>query len=401
MAKDEMKSIRLHKGREKALARRHPWIFASAIRKPSEEPEIGEVVSVFSEEGEWLAYAAYSPNSKIRARVWSWDVSQEIEADVIGKRIDDGIERRARFIDFDDRSAYREVYAESDGLPGLIIDRYNDVRVIQFLSAGPEYWRDAILKHLIARGDCASIYERSDVDVRKLEGLAQRNEHIWGIEPPDLVQVQDYGLKLLVDVRHGHKTGHYLDQYENRLAFSKMIRPGDTVLDCFSYTGAFSVSALRAGAEMVTLIDSSGTCLEIAKTNIELNRFTDEQWEKIRGDAFVELRKLRDQNRKFDVIVLDPPKFAATPSHIHRASRGYKDINMLGMKLLRPGGLLFTFSCSGGVSPELFQKIVSGAALDTGRRVTIVSWLGQPADHPVALEFPEGRYLKGLVCLVE
>jgi 23S rRNA (cytosine1962-C5)-methyltransferase len=401
LAEHMMKSIRLHPGREKPLIRKHPWIFASAIREIHGQPELGDVVEVVSNEGQWLALAAYSPHSKIRARIWSWDPSEEVGADLIGKRIDAAIERRARFFALENKSAFREFFAESDGIPGLIIDRYNDVRVLQILSAGTEYWRDEILQHLISRGDCSSIYERSDVDVRRLEGLEERTGHLWGEEPTQLIQIEDGKQKLAVDVRKGHKTGFYLDQSENRASFSKMINAGDSVLDCFSYTGAFSVAGLKSGAENALLIDSSGASLEIAKHNFDLNGMSDDQWEAIQGDAFEVLRKLRDQNRKFDIVVLDPPKFAATPSHIQRASRGYKDINMLGIKLLHPGGLLFTFSCSGGVSPELFQKIVADAALDAGRQAAVVKWLGQPADHPVALEFPEGRYLKGLVCRVE
>jgi 23S rRNA (cytosine1962-C5)-methyltransferase len=239
------------------------------------------------------------------------------------------------------------------------------------------------------------------VDVRRLEGLEERSGLLWGEEPASLIQIGDAEQKLAVDVRNGHKTGFYLDQNENRTSFSKMIQVGDSVLDCFSYTGAFSVTALNAGAENTLLIDSSGVSLEMAEHIFSLNGMSDDRWEAVQGDAFQVLRKLRDQNRKFDIVVLDPPKFAATPSHIQRASRGYKDINLLGIKLLRPGGLLFTFSCSGGVSPELFQKIVAGAALDAGRRTKVVKWLGQPADHPVALEFPEGRYLKGMVCRVD
>jgi 23S rRNA (cytosine1962-C5)-methyltransferase len=396
-----MRTIRLHSGREKSLRRKHPWIFESAILEVNGEPELGEMVEVVSNEGEWVALAAYSPHSKIRARIWSWDPSEKNGAELIGKRIDGAVEQRARFFSLENKSAYREFYAESDGIPGLIIDRYNDVRVIQILSAGTEYWKDAILRHLISRGDCSSIFERSDVDVRRLEGLEERSGLLWGEEPASLIQIGDAEQKLAVDVRNGHKTGFYLDQNENRTSFSKMIQVGDSVLDCFSYTGAFSVTALNAGAENTLLIDSSGVSLEIAEHIFSLNGLSDDRWEAVQGDAFQELRKLRDQNRKFDIVVLDPPKFAATPSHIQRASRGYKDINLLGIKLLRPGGLLFTFSCSGGVSPELFQKIVAGAALDAGRRTKVVKWLGQPADHPVALEFPEGRYLKGMVCRVE
>lgn len=395
-----MKSIHLNPGREKSLLRKHPWIFASAVGTVSGELEKGEVVEVRSSEGSWLAYAAYSPHSKIRARVWSWDPSDEINAEWLGRRIARTIEQRARFFGSSGKNAYRECHAESDRIPGLIIDRYEDVRVVQFLTAGVEYWRKEILHHLSSRGGCASIFERSDVDVRKLEGFENQIGLLWGDEPADLITIEDGGSKFLVDVREGHKTGFYLDQWENRSSFSDMLQGGESILDCFSYTGAFSVTALKSGAGHSLLIDSSSDSLLLAERNLEINGFKPGQWEAIQGDAFEVLRSLRDQDRKFDVVVLDPPKFASTPAHVQRASRGYKDINMLGMKLLQPGGLLFTFSCSGGLAPQLFQKIVADAALDTGREAAVLQWLGQPADHPVAMEFPEGRYLKGLVCRV-
>jgi 23S rRNA (cytosine1962-C5)-methyltransferase len=333
--------------------------------------------------------------------VWGWERTQEVGAELIGERIDKAIERRARFFDPGSKNAYRECHAESDQVPGLIIDRYDEVRVIQVLTAGAEYWKEEIVEHLVARGDCSSVYERSDVDVRQLEGLEGQSGLLWGEEPADLTPIIDRGLKYLVDIRKGHKTGFYLDQSQNRATFSGLVSAGVSVLDCFSYSGAFSLAAFRAGANDSLLIDSSAESLSLAEKNFHLNGFGQSMWESNQGDAFEILRKLRDQGRHFDMVVLDPPKFAATPAHVQRASRGYKDINMLGMKLLQPGGLLFTFSCSGGVSPELFQKIVADAALDTGREVAVIEWLGQPVDHPVALGFPEGRYLKGLVCRVD
>jgi 23S rRNA (cytosine1962-C5)-methyltransferase len=396
-----MKSIILNPGRQKSLKRMHPWVFASAIKSMENGPESGEICNLISEGGEWLAYAAYSPQSKIRARVWSWDQSEEVDGDFIAGQIGKSIEHRARFFDYKYKSACREFHAESDGIPGLIIDRYNSVRVLQILSAGTEYWRGAILEYLISRGDCTSIYERSDVDVRRLEGLAERSGLLWGEDFPEYVQIEESGCKFQVDIRHGHKTGFYLDQRENRAVYSGLVDEGDSILDCFSYSGSFAVAGLLSGAKNVLCVDASSAVLDLAAKNLALNGISDDQWESVRADAFEYLRKLRDQGRKFDIVVLDPPKFAPTPSHLQRAARGYKDINILGMKLLNPGGLLFTFSCSGGLSPELFQKIVADAALDAKRRASIVHFLGQPADHPVALAFPEGRYLKGLVCRVE
>jgi 23S rRNA (cytosine1962-C5)-methyltransferase len=293
------------------------------------------------------------------------------------------------------------VFAESDGLPGLMIDRYNEVRVVQFLSAGAERWKETILDFLIGRGDCKTIYERSDVDIRELEGLPKVSGLSWGEEPEDLICIEESGIRYYIDIRQGHKTGFYMDQRENRLIFSELLPEGSTVLDCFSYTGAFTIHALQAGAQKVMAIDSSSSVLSIFEKNLSLNTLSKERVDLIQGDVFSELRSLRDQARTFNVIVLDPPKFASTPSQIHRASRAYKDINLLAFKLLKPGGLLFTFSCSGGLSAELFQKIVADASLDAGRKASIIRWMGQAFDHPVLLSFPEGRYLKGLVCKVD
>jgi 23S rRNA (cytosine1962-C5)-methyltransferase len=396
-----MKSIHLKSGREKAVIRKHPWIFAGAISEARGDPGMGETVEVYAHDGKWLAFAAFSPNSQIRARIWTWDSEEEVNADFFLKRIDHCIGIREQFFKDQETTAYREIFAESDGLPGLIVDRYGEIRVIQILSAGVEHWRDAIVKAIISRSDCRSIYERSDVDVRELEGLPLVSGLLWGEDLEGLHQIIENGMHYYVDVVRGHKTGFYLDQRQNRQVFGGMFPEGASLVDCFSYSGGFSMNALKAGAVEIICIDSSLSALKLVGKNVSLNGFDTDKVKLVEGDVFKELRKFRDRNLAFDVIVLDPPKFASTPAHVQRAARGYKDITLLAFKLLKPGGMLFTFSCSGGVGVELFQKIVADAALDSGRRISIIRWLGQARDHPVLLSFPEGRYLKGLVCRVE
>jgi 23S rRNA (cytosine1962-C5)-methyltransferase len=389
----------LKPSRERSLRLKHPWLFSGAVEGVRGDPAPGDTVELIAADGEWLARAAYSPRSQIVARVWTWARDEDVGEGLLRDRLARAIAARRAVLDLHETDAYREVHAESDGLPGIIVDRYGTVRVIQLLSAGAERWREAILQALAGRGDCSAIYERSDVDVRALEGLEPRSGPAWGELPESHLSIREGGLGYLVDVRQGQKTGFYLDQRDNRAVFRRQVRRGET-LNCFAYTGAFTVSALAAGAGRVLSIDSSEASLALARENVRLNGLPEESCEWIAGDAFVELRKLRDRARSFDVVVLDPPRFAATAAQAQRAARGYKDINLLAFKILRPGGLLFTFSCSGGVSPELFQKIVAGAGQDAGVEATIVGWLGQPADHPVLLSFPEGRYLKGLICRV-
>jgi 23S rRNA (cytosine1962-C5)-methyltransferase len=396
-----MKSVRLKPNREKAILREHPWIFSGSIADVRGDPGPGETIAVFSSHGDWLAFGAYSPHSQIRVRIWTRDPATSIDEDFFSHRIDHAIGVRQPLFEDQTISAYREIFAESDGLPGLIFDRYNDTRVVQFLSAGAEFWKETILELLQVRGDCKSVYERSDVDVRALEGLPQSHGVLWGEEPEELTCIKELGIQYFVDIRQGHKTGFYMDQRENRRVFREMLPKGASVLDCFSYTGGFTVNALLAGAKQVVSIDSSTSALSLLQKNLSLNNLPVDRAKLIQSDVFSELRTLRDRDRKFDVLILDPPKFASTPSHKERATRGYKDINLLAFKLLKPGGILFTFSCSGGVSPELFQKVIADAALDANRNASILQWLGQSSDHPVRLSFPESRYLKGLVCRVD
>ena len=389
-----MNKLILRPGREKSLKRRHPWVFSGAVAKVVGEPKSGETIEIHSSDGEFLAVAAFSPESQIVARVWDWK-QREIDGVFFRGRIERALALRARLLTTSD--AVRLVHAESDGLPGVVIDRYGGIVVLQLSSAGAIRWRDSIADAVEAVVQPITIFERSDSDVLALEGIATSVGLLRGEPPPGRVLVDEADIVFEIDVAHGHKTGFYLDQRDNRLRLRELCAKRE-VLDCFAYTGGFTVNALAGGAAKVTAIDSSGPALELLKRNVALNNLPEAGC--IEGDVFHLLRKMRNEARSFDLIVLDPPKFAPTAAHADKAARAYKDINLLAFKLLRPGGLLFTFSCSGGVSRDLFQKIVAGSALDAGVDVQIVEQLSAGPDHPVALNFPEGEYLKGFICRV-
>jgi 23S rRNA (cytosine1962-C5)-methyltransferase len=394
-----MAAIWLKSGRDKSVRQRHPWIFSGAIHHLQGDPQMGETVEVRSEVGDWLAWAAYSPFSQIRSRIWSWEQEESIDAAFIRRHLEQAVRMRQALVPAEETNALRLVHGESDGLPGVVVDRYAGVLVLQILSAGAEAWREVLVDGLVELTGLEQVYERSDVDVRSLEGLPERTGSLYGSPPPGRLLIQENGLDFSVDVCTGQKTGFYIDQRRNRQRVGALVA-GRKVLNCFCYSGAFSVYALAGGAERVLSIDSSADALALAAENVTLNGFPAEKAHWLEGDVFHELRRLRDRAESFDAIILDPPKFAPTAAQAERAARGYKDINLLAFKLLRPGGLLFTFSCSGGISADLFQKIVAGAALDAGVNARIVEHLAQGPDHPVALNFPEGAYLKGLVCQV-
>jgi 23S rRNA (cytosine1962-C5)-methyltransferase len=385
---------------EKSIARFHPWVFSGAVRRCDRDIPPGDTVLVQTADGRRLAWGAYSPRSQIRVRVWSFDTDAQIDAPFFKRRIDAAAAARRRMPRVSPCTAMRLIHGESDGLPGLIVDRYGDYLICQFLSAGADRWRDTIVDQLKGLPDIKGIYERSDVQVREKEGLPQRTGLLWGQQPPERVEVQLGQVRLWVDVFKGHKTGLYLDQRENQAALAGMAAQAD-MLNCFCYTGGFGIWAMRAGARRVTQIDASPEILDLARENAELNGVDAQALDYIAANVFEKLREFRDQGRRFDLIVLDPPKFVAAMGQMNRGCRGYKDINLLAMRLLRPGGVLATFSCSGLVSAPLFQKIVADAAVDAGRRARLIQHLHQAADHPVALNFPESDYLKGLICLVE
>jgi 23S rRNA (cytosine1962-C5)-methyltransferase len=383
----------LKPGREKSLRHRHPWIFSGAVERVDGDPLNGETVGVFAHDGAQLAWAAYSPASQIRARAWTFDAAQTVDEDFLRARLAASIARRADMLDAR-HDACRLVHSESDGLPGLIVDRYGDLAVVQILSAGAERWRefwpDALVKEAGVRG----VYERSDAEVRALEGLAARSGPLLG-SLPEVTQIVEAGIAYEVDVARGQKTGFYLDHRANRAIAGSLARDAE-VLNAFCYTGAFSLAALAGGAKRVLSLDTSEEALETARRNVALNGLDAARAEWLAADVFAHLRRLRDEGRHFDLIVLDPPKFAPTEKHVPRAARAYKDINLWSMKMLSPGGSLLTFSCSGAVGPDLFQKIIAGAAADAHVDLEIRARLGASHDHPVSIHFPEGEYLKGL-----
>ena len=391
-----MKTIRLRAGKERSLQRRHPWIFESAIAKGGGDS--GETVRVDSAEGQFLGWAAFSPQSKIRARVWSFDESQRIDASFFIAACVASTRARARFDIQSD--GCRLVHGESDGLPGLIVDRYGDTMVAQFTSAGVEKWKDVIADALLAATGLTKLYERSDASSRALEGLPEVTGWLRGEGPTDLV-LREHDWKLALSIADGHKTGFYLDQRDSRKKFADFTRrlQFQRVLNCYCYTGGFTVAALAGGAAHVTSIDSSGPAIEKAAANVALNGFDAARTTFMDADVNASLRRFLDQGQTFDAIVLDPPKFAPTVAHAERAARAYKDINRLALKLLEPGGVLFTYSCSGGISADLFHKIVAGAGSDAGVDGFITDRMGGAPDHPMTIAFPEGEYLKGLVVI--
>lgn len=391
-----MKTIRLREGKERSLLRRHPWVFQGSVDKGKADP--GETVRVEAHDGAFLAWAAFSPSSMIRVRAWSFDEAERIDAAFFERRIARALALRARLpIESD---GVRLIHGEADGLPGLIVDRYGDTLSAQFLSAGTERWKATIADLLLKATGLVRLYERSDSGVRKLEGLEPATGWLRGDGATE-VTIREHAWRLTLDVAEGHKTGFYLDQRDNRKLFADTVRHfgAKRVLNCYCYTGGFSVAALAGGAEQVTSVDSSAPALARATAHVALNGFDAARHTALDADVNQMLRDALKDGRRFDAIVLDPPKFAPTAAHADRAARAYKDINRLAFKLLEPGGLLFTFSCSGGVGTELFHKIVAGAGLDAGVDGIVYARLGAAPDHPMTVTFPEGEYLKGLVIL--
>ncbi|WJG07860.1 class I SAM-dependent methyltransferase [Aliiglaciecola sp. LCG003] len=391
-------SLILHPGREKSLLRKHPWIFASAIQEFKGTVRSGDTVDILDSNNQFLARGAWSPKSQIQARVWTFDKNEIIDNGFFRRRIEQAIALRTPIIAKHGLTGYRIVAAESDGLPGITIDKYADVIVCQLLSAGAEKHRAKILWALTKCFPDCSVLERSDVAVREKEGLPQLTQVLHG-DVPDEVVIEENGIKIIVDLNKGHKTGFYLDQRDNRQIAASYAKDKE-VLNCFCYTGTFSSYALTMGAKSVVNLDVSDNALATAKRNMEINQLPLEKAEFVNQDVFQALREYRDAGRKFDMIILDPPKFVDSKASLNRACRGYKDINMLAMQILNPGGLLFTFSCSGLLSSDLFQKVVADAALDANRTMHFLQRLGQAPDHPVASNYPEGFYLKGFVCRV-
>ncbi len=393
-----MKKVYLKKGRRKSVLLRHPWIFSGAIEKIDKNVNPGDIVEVYDYKGNFLAKGYINPKSQITIRILSWDKEEDVTDDkFISKRLKSAIDMRLNYFDQSVTNAFRLVNSEADLLPGLIVDKYNDTVVLQILTLGMEQFRDKIVEFLLEYLSPKCIYERSDTSVRKKEGLSLKKGLIYG-ELPDLVEIVENGLPFLVDIRNGQKTGFYLDQRDNRkelLLFCKNKR----ILNCFSYTGAFSVYAIKGGAKHVVNVEFSHSAIKLAEKIMELNGIEKTQ-EFIEGDAFHILRNMKKRKERFDLIILDPPKFAHTQGKLENALRGYKDINLQAMHLINPGGILFTFSCSGAISLEMFSKTITWAAMDAKRHVQVLKRLTQPLDHPYLTSFLESEYLKGLICKV-
>jgi 23S rRNA (cytosine1962-C5)-methyltransferase len=401
----------LKPGKERSLARRHPWVYDTAVARVRGQPAAGETVAVRSADGAWLAWAAYSPSSTLRARCWSFVEAESIDAAWLAARVSAAVARRAHLADVTD--AIRLVFGEADQLPGLVVDRYADQLVVQFQAAGVEARREALLDALAAATGCTDIYDRSDSATRKREGLAASHGVARGVEPPARLDVHEHGLRYAVDVRRGHKTGFYIDQRDNR-ALARSLAQRLTMagrrpraLNCFCYTGGFSLALAAGGAGSVLSIDSSAEALALAADNAALNGQSSagaaadgpaatHTWRN--ADVFEALRALKHEgDGPFDLIVLDPPKFASTHHHVDRAARAYKDIALNALRLLAPGGYLLTFSCSGAIDVDLFQKIVAGAVIDARVECQMLRRLAAGEDHPLLMTHPEGEYLKGLL----
>jgi 23S rRNA (cytosine1962-C5)-methyltransferase len=391
-----MKTVRLRDGKERSLLKRHPWVFAGSVDKGGGDS--GETVRVEAADGRFLAWGAFSARSQIRVRAWSFDEAERIDAAFFERRVAQAVALRARLpIESD---GVRLVHGEADGLPGLIVDRYADTLSAQFLSAGTERWKPVIADALLAATGCTRLYERSDSGVRGLEGLAASTGWLRGDGPTE-VTIREHDWRLTLDVAEGHKTGFYLDQRDNRARFAQWVRRlgAQRVLNCYCYTGGFTVAALAGGATHVTSVDSSAPALARVDAHVQANGFPAARSTCADADVNAFLREQIKAGAQYDAIVLDPPKFAPSAAHADRAARAYKDINRLALKLLAPGGLLLTFSCSGGVGADLFHKIVAGAGIDAGVDGALLARLEAACDHPTTLFFPEGEYLKGLAIL--
>ncbi|MEW6672749.1 MAG: class I SAM-dependent rRNA methyltransferase [Thermodesulfobacteriota bacterium] len=395
----QTKSVILKPGREKTIRNRHPWIFSGAIERVEGSPACGETVAIRTHDGNECGCGAFSPRSQIAVRIWSFQPGEDVSEAFFRTRLERAVAFRRHIFTEAAGIFGRLVYAESDGLPGLVVDCYGEYLVCQFLSAGAEYWKKTLRDILWDLFPVKGIYERSDVAVRDKEGLPQISGALKGPEPPDLIEITEGPCRFLADVKQGHKTGFYFDQRENRRSAAAYLKHAD-VLDCFAYTGGFSIAALKGGAAAVTVVDSSAKALALAGRNIALNHLDESAIFMEEGDVFTSLRRYAEIGRSFEAVILDPPKFALSVRDVKKAMRAYKDINMAALKLLKSGGVLITFSCSHHVGSDLFQKAVAYAALDARRDVQIIQRLHQAADHPVSLNFPEGEYLKGLICRV-
>lgn len=395
----QMVEIKLKKGKEKAVLQRHPWVFSGALEKVKGEPKNGDVVKVLSGHGDFLAYGYFNDQSRVAVRLIEWDENQVINQDWYTQKINQAIQSRQHLLQKEDTNAYRLIFSEADFLPGLIVDKYADFLSVQILSTGIEQAKDLIIEALCTALKPKGIFDRSDATARTHEGITAENGLLWGQAPATFIEVKENGITYHINIAEGQKSGFYCDQRDNRLLLANYAKD-KTVLDCFSYSGGFSLNALKQGAKEVTSVDSSALAIETLKQNIELNKFDAKIHTAIQSDVNKQLRAFKEEGKKFDIVVLDPPKYAPSRSALDRAARAYKDLNRLGLLLLESGGLLATFSCSGAVDIETFKQIIAWAALDAGKEVQVIRQFSQPEDHPVRLSFPEGEYLKGLLLRV-
>jgi len=394
-----MVEIKLKKGKEKAVLQRHPWVFSGALEKIKGKPENGDIVKVLSAKDDFLAYGYYNDQSRVAVRLLEWEEEQAIDAAWYEQKINRALEARAHLLKSKDTNAYRLIFSEADFLPGLIVDQYADFLSVQILSTGIEKAKTTIINILVKLIKPKGIFDRSDATARTHEGITAENGLLWGEAPAAFIAVKENGITYHINIAEGQKSGFYCDQRDNRFTLAQYAE-GKTVLDCFSYSGGFSLNAFNQGASEVTSVDSSALAIETLKQNIELNKFKSKNHTAIQSDVNKQLRAFKEESKKFDIVVLDPPKYAPSRSALDRAARAYKDLNRLGLLLLESGGLLATFSCSGAVDIETFKQILAWAALDAGKEIQIIKQFSQPEDHPIRLSFPEGEYLKGLLLRV-
>lgn len=391
-----MKSVYLNKGKDKAAWQLHPWVFSGAIQSLSDKIEDGEVVGVYNAEREFIAYGLFHNSSRVAIRLLEWNPQAQIDADWWRSRIQKAVLARQHLLQEGITNTVRLIFAEADFLPGLIVDKYADFISIQIHSVGVEKVKDIVISELNTLLKPTGIYERSDLKSREHEGLPDTNGLLSGAVPPEFVDVIENGLHYKVNIIDGQKSGFYCDQRENRLLTAQYVAD-KRVLDCFCYSGGFTLNSLKAGASQVVSVDSSSLAIETLKKNVVENGFEPNRHKAILSDVNKQLRKFIDEGEKFDLIVLDPPKYAPSRSALERASRAYKDLNRRGLMLLNSGGLLATFSCSGAMDMDTFKQVLAWAALDAGKEIQFIRQFHQPEDHPVRASFPEGEYLKGLL----
>ena len=394
-----MIDVILKKGKEKAALQRHPWIFSGAIDKVKGAPENGEIVKVFAADKSFLAYGYYNSQSRVAVRLLEWDEETTVDKNWYQQKLKNAIASRAHVLNNEDTNTCRLVFSEADYLPGLIVDKYADFLSLQILSAGMENVKETIINILRSLLNPKGIFDKSDAGARKHENLEPEQGLLWGEEPPEFIEVKENGIVYHINIADGQKSGFYCDQRDNREILAAYTE-GKSVLDCFCYSGGFTLNSLKAGASHVTSVDSSALAIETLQHNLKLNGFSETMQTSVQSDVNKQLRVFKEENQKFDVVVLDPPKYAPSRSALDRAARAYKDLNRLGMMLLEPGGILATYSCSGAVDMETFKQIIAWAALDAGREVQILKQFHQPEDHPIRMSFPEGEYLKGLLLRV-